>query len=239
MGLHFFEMRPHLFSSMKKIKSILSVLFILLSLAPGYIVIPAAIFSQGHYIDSGISHNQYGPNVEQEARQKEQLPIKKWLMLFGTLSGFALLLLIIFEIGGGGLLPDSVEDIIAKICAGIISIALLLYLYYISSKIIFIILIPIAIVIILYIYMKRIIKRAYKKSFGKPSSPDNWICRKCGTENSKLLTECDNCNHANKASTIKSSGDTWICGNCDYANLISDKSCAKCGMRKEGSRLNG
>ena len=111
---------------MKKIKSIFLVLSVLLALAPGYIVIPAAIFSQGHYIDSGISHDQYGPDTEEEFQQKEQLPIKKWLMLFGTLSGFALLLLIIFEIGGGGLLPDEIENIIAKICAGIISIALLL-----------------------------------------------------------------------------------------------------------------
>jgi ribosomal protein L40E len=219
---------------MKKIKSIFLVLSVLLALAPGYIVIPAAIFSQGHYIDSGISHDQYGPNTEEEFQQKEQLPIKKWLMLFGTLSGFALLLLIIFEIGGGGLLPDEIENIIAKICAGIISIALLLYLYYISSKIIFIILIPITVVIILYIYMQRVIKRIYKRNFGKPSSPDNWICRKCGTENSKLLTECDNCNSANKISIIKPSEDTWICANCDYANPISDKSCARCGMRKEG-----
>jgi len=221
-------------SRLKKIKSILLILSILLSLAPGYILIPAVIFSQGHNIDSGISHNQYGPDTEEEVQQKEQLPVKKWLMLFGTLSGFALLLLIIFEIGGGGLLPDNIEDIIAKICAGVISVALLLYLYYISSKIIFIILIPVAIIIILYIYMQRVIKRIYAKNFGKPSSPDSWICRKCGTENSKLLTECDNCNSINKAGRIKPSEDTWACNNCDYANPISDKSCARCGMRKEG-----
>ncbi len=222
--------RPRL----KKIKSILLILSILLCLAPGYIVIPAVVFSQVHNIDSGISHNQYESDAKEEAWQRDQLPIKKWLMLFGTLSGFALLLLIIFEIGGGGLLPDGIEDIIAKICAGIISVALLLYLYYISSKIIFIILIPLAIIIILYMYMQRVIKRMYVKKFGKPSSPNNWICRKCGTENSKLLTECDNCNSINRASTIKPSGDTWVCSNCDYTNPVSDKSCARCGMRKEG-----
>ena len=82
--------------------------------------------------------------------------------------------------------------------------------------------------------MQRIFKRIYTKNFGKPSSPDNWICRKCGTENSKLLTECSNCSSINKASAIKPSEDTWLCNNCDYKNPVSDKSCARCGMRKEG-----
>lgn len=210
------------------------VVSIFLVLALGYMAIPASVFSQGYYIDSDASHSQYESDPGKEIQHNGQLPVKKWLMLFGTLSGFALLLLIILEIGGGGLLPDGIEDIIAKICIGIIAVALWLYLYYISSKIIFIILIPITIAIILYVYLQRTIKRMYTKNFGKPSSPDNWICRKCGIENSKLLTECDNCNSVNKASTIKSSEDTWICSNCDYANLISDKSCSRCGTRREG-----
>ena len=219
---------------MKKIKSILIVLFAFLVLASVYRVVTVIAYSQGHYADSDISHDRYKSSLEEDAQQENQLPIKKWLMLFGTLSGFALLLLIIFEIGGGGLLPDNIEDLIAKICVGIIAIALWLYLYYVSSKIIFILLIPITILFILYIYLKPIFKDLYNKNFGKPSSPDYWICRKCGMENSNLMTECDSCSSAKSPVAEVLFEEIWICGNCDYKNPIRDKSCSKCGTRKDG-----
>jgi len=191
-------------------------------------------YSQGHYTDSDTSHDRYRSSLEEGAQQENQLPIKKWLMLFGTLSGFALLLLIIFEIGGGGLLPDHIEDLIAKICVGIIAIALWLYLYYVSSKIIFILLIPITILSILYIYLKPVFKDMYTKNFGKPSSSDYWICRKCGIENSNLLTECDSCSSAKSPDAEVLFEEIWVCDNCDYKNPINDKSCSRCGRRKDG-----
>ncbi len=219
---------------MKKIISIFTVLFAFLVLAPGNIVTPVTAFSQDNYLDSRASYQQHRSDYEESAQQERQLPIKKWLMLFGTLSGFALLLLIIFEIGGGGLLPDHIEDLIAKVCAGIIAIALCLYLYYVSSSIIFILLIPITILFILYIYLKPIFKDMYAKKFGKPSSPDYWICRKCGIENSNLLTECDNCNSAKTPNADVLFEKIWICDNCNYKNPVNDKSCGRCGTRKQG-----
>jgi len=213
---------------------IFNSLFLLVTLVSALFLTPAPLYAQGHYRDTNRSYSQYQLAPEEAGPQRGQLPIKKWLMLFGTLSGFALLLLIIFEIGGGGLLPDTLEDMIAKVCACIIAITLWLYLYYLSSKIVFIILIPITITLILFIYLRPIFKRLYRKSFGQPSSPAYWVCRKCGTENSKLLTECDNCHTLKKADRAEPVGDTWICSNCDYKNQKNDKNCGRCGTRREG-----
>jgi ribosomal protein L40E len=33
----------------------------------------------------------------------------------------------------------------------------------------------------------------WKRRFAKPSSPEYWVCKKCGTENLKVMLECRKC----------------------------------------------
>lgn len=174
-----------------------AALFIVLFLALSYAVSPSEAAPRDYYLQFDKSAAQNNTAGGEESPDHSKPSVKKWLILFGTLAGFALTLLLLLELGGGGLLPDAVEDAIAKICIGIIAIALWLFLYYISSKIIFLVLIPITLCLIVYIYLHRIFKRMYTKKFGKPSSPDSWICRECGTENNNLLTECHSCGKRN------------------------------------------
>ncbi len=179
-------------------------------------------------------NGQYKPSGADSAERESKIPVKKWLILFGTLSGFALLLLIVLEIGGGGLLPEAIENIIAKICVVIIAITLCLFFYYLTSIFVFLIMIPIAPAAAGYVHIKRKLKDTYKRKFGKASSPERWICRKCGFENNNLVTECEHCGESSSARQNSRPQETWKCDNCGYLNTADEKSCARCGTRKTG-----
>jgi len=215
-------------------KFVIITLFFILFLNIYPAIYPDEAFSQSHnlqfnrpdtrdkVVDGAISPDSRRPSI------------RKWLMLFGSLAGLALLFLLIFEIGGGGLFPDDIENIITKVCIGVIAIALWLFLYYISSKAIFLIFIPLTIVSIIYMYMHNFFRSIYIKRFGKPTSSDSWICRNCGSENSNLLIECSMCNTKKSPEKTVTQKETWTCTNCNYENSADDKSCRRCGMRREG-----
>ena len=207
-------------------KYTLIVLSILTIIAISHIAVPASVYSQ-----TGSFHAQQASGETGLIRQGPPTN-KTWLILIGTLAGFALMFLLVLEIGGGGLLPYKIEDLAAKFCIGIIAAALCLYAYYMTQNITFIILIPFAIGAILFVYFKRAIKKVYMKKLGQPSAPNLWICRKCGTENSIIINECNSCNSP-KVEHVQTPGESgWICNNCKNKNSINDKTCRKCGMRK-------
>jgi ribosomal protein L40E len=157
---------------------------------------------------------------------------KTWLILIGTLAGFALMFLLVLEIGGGGLLPHKIEDFIAKFCIGIIAAALCLYAYYMSQNILFIILIPFVVAGVMFVYFKKIIKKEYMKKFGQPSQSNLWVCRKCGAENSRLINECHGCQSPRFEKSQQAIESGWICENCKNKNNQDDKSCSRCGVRR-------
>lgn len=215
-------------------REIRTILILLLFCVPVFFTccLPAA--ASDYWSGPDTSYNEQGHYAAQSKEHDNKIQVKKWLVLFGTLSGFALLLLILFEVGGGGLLPDAVEDAIAKTCVIIIAITLCLFFYYLTSILLFIIIIPIGPAAVLYFYLKRKFNRVYRRRFAEPSSPDTWICRKCGMENSNLMKECENCSNPKDSRHEADKKQAWKCGNCGYLNSTKDKSCAKCGTRREG-----
>ena len=191
-----------------------------------HIAVPSNVYSQTGFFQS--------VETSKETGLRQGPPTNKtWLIFIGTLAGFALMFLLVLEIGGGGLLPHKIEDLAAKFCVGIIAAALCLYAYYMTQNVIFIILIPFAIGVILFVYFKRAIKKVYMKKLGQPSAPNLWICRKCGAENSIIINECDSCNSPRAEHEKTPVGAGWICDNCKNNNSVDDKSCRKCGMRKD------
>jgi len=195
-------------------------------MAISHIVMPSDVYPQ-----TGFYNSQQDSN---EAAFRQGAPTNKtWLILIGTMAGFALMFLLVLEIGGGGLLPYKIEDLVAKFCVGIIAAALCLYAYYMTENVIFIILIPFAIGAILFAYFKRAIKKVYMKKLGQPSAPNLWICRKCGAENSIIINECHSCNSPRFERVQTPIGSGWICNNCKNKNNMDDKSCGKCGTRKD------
>jgi ribosomal protein L40E len=204
----------------------LLIISILIIIAISYTIIP-----QSAYAQTGVFHSRQSSS---EGALRQAAPTNKtWLILLGTLAGFALLFLLVLEIGGGGLFPPNVEDMAAKICVGIIAMALCLYAYYMTENILFIILIPFIIAAISFMYFKKTIKKIYMKNFAQASGPNSWICRKCGAENSIIINECYNCNN-NRFNTGEAPAENgWICENCKNINSAENKSCEKCGMRRE------
>jgi ribosomal protein L40E len=203
----------------------LIILSIFIFVAISYMIIPPIAYSQTGYFQS-----QEGPS---EQSFRGGVPTNKtWLILIGTLAGFALMFLLILEIGGGGLLPYKIEDLIAKICIGIIAIALCLYAYYMTQNILFLVLIPFVAGGVMFAYFRKIFNKAYMKKFGKPSEPNLWICRKCGAENSIIINECHNCNSPRVEQQNMPVGHEWICENCKNMNKSDAKSCSVCGVRR-------
>ncbi|MFC1807697.1 hypothetical protein ACFL0T_04940 [Candidatus Omnitrophota bacterium] len=125
---------------------------------------------------------------------QEGVTIKTWLMIFGTAAAPAFLFLIIHGIGGGGLLPDSMESAVIKLCVGVISTAVWLFLYYIFNVSLFLIFIPITIFAFFYTSIFRYVRNFYDRKYGKPRTSANWICRKCGAENHVIDSACEKCN---------------------------------------------
>jgi ribosomal protein L40E len=158
---------------------------------------------------------------------------KTWLILIGTMAGFALMFLLVLEIGGGGLLPYKIEDLAAKFCVGVIATALCLYAYYMTQRVIFIILIPFAIMAIIFVYLKRAIKKVYMRKLGRPSDSSVWICRRCGTENSVIIKECHRCYSPRIEPARGPVKGEWLCGNCKNKNSLDDKSCRYCGAQRD------
>jgi ribosomal protein L40E len=203
----------------------LFIIPILIIIAISYTIIP-----QSAYAQTGVFRPQQSPS---EGALRQGPPTNKtWLILIGTLAGFALMFLLVLEIGGGGLLPHKIEDFIAKVCIGIIAAALCLYAYYMTQNILFIVLIPFVAAGVMFIYFKRIIKKEYMKKFGQPSQPNLWVCRKCGAENSLIINECHNCQSPRIEQVQQAMESGWICENCKNKNKQDDKSCSRCGVRR-------
>jgi ribosomal protein L40E len=202
---------------------VLSVFFIIAIIC---IAAPSNVNAQ-----TGFFHPE---EAAQETGFRQGAPTNKtWLILIGTLAGFALMFLLVLEIGGGGLFPHKLEDFVAKFCIGIIATALCLYAYYMTENILFIVLIPFAIAAIMFVYFKKAIKRVYMKKLGQPSAPNLWICRKCGAENSMIINECHSCNSIRAEHVEQPAKNVWQCENCKYENTVDDKSCRRCGMRRK------
>ncbi len=201
---------------------VLSVFFIIAIIC---IAAPSSVNPQ-----TGFFHPE---EIAEETGFRQGAPTNKtWLILIGTLAGFALMFLLVLEIGGGGLLPYKIEDFAAKFCTGIIASALCLYAYYMSQNILFILLIPFVAGGVMFAYFKRVIKKEYMKKLGQPSAPNLWICRKCGSENSIIINECHNCLSPRIATPQESIKSGWICENCKNKNGQDDKSCNVCGVRR-------
>jgi ribosomal protein L40E len=208
-------------------KYLLLILCVCTVLAIGCITVTASADSQTGYF------SQQGTSAHTGFRQGPPTS-RTWLILIGALAGFALLFLIVLEIGGGGLLPYRLENFIAKFCIGIIITALCLYGYYMSESIVFIILLPFAIGILFFVNIKKAVMRVYMKNLGQPSASNLWICRKCGTENSVIINECHNCHSPRIETKQKSAEEFWTCENCKNTNSLRDRSCRKCGnIRQE------
>ncbi|NQT90905.1 MAG: hypothetical protein HQ558_06600 [Candidatus Omnitrophica bacterium] len=158
-----------------------------------------------------------------------------YLQIFSILSGPALIFLLLNGISGGGFLPYDIENALVKMCAAIICITVFWWLHYITSSIIFVILIFLAITVTAYTFLRQALKKIYMKKFAKPTSPDIWICKKCGAENSTFIKECNECGRRNPDETEDASGDNmWRCDNCGYESPVGRKSCGRCGHRREG-----
>lgn len=184
---------------------------------------------------SAYPQTGFFPSSERSSEQalRQGPPTNKtWLILIGTLAGFALMFLLVLEIGGGGLLPYKIEDFVAKFCIGIIAAALCLYAYYMSGNILFILLIPFVVGAVMFAYFKRVIKKEYMKKFGQPSQPNLWVCRKCGAENSLIINECHNCQSPRIEQAQQAIESGWVCENCKNKNNQDDKSCRRCGVRR-------
>ena len=127
------------------------------------------------------------------AGKKGKGPPGTLLTFLSFFAGGTLLLMVLIAISGGAL-PQRIESIIFNTALGIFITTILLWLYRWTSHIIFLILIPVTVCAIIYTYVHQMLKNYYKRKFGKPSTPDMWLCRKCGRENENInlyCTECD------------------------------------------------
>lgn len=170
-------------------------------------------------------------------KSSKQISAKTWLMILGAFSVPAFLYLILFGITGGSIsLPETLENILTKVSVGILITTIFLFLYYMTAKSIFIVMVFIGLGFILYatagLPVYRRLQKEFMKKYGKPSSEDAWICRKCGTENVKLYAECQECGtKSGDESKESSSVDTWVCSECGWKNPVSDSACNRCGYR--------
>ena len=158
----------------------------LLAKNPDYGKVPLEQIIRGILIAEGSLPNE-----------KAKGPPGTLLTFLSFFAGGTLLLLVLVALSGGAL-PQKIESIIFNTALGIIITTILLWLYRWTSHIIFLILIPVTICAIIYTYVHQMLKNYYKRKFGKPSSPDMWLCRKCGTENENInlyCTECDSRKH--------------------------------------------
>ena len=154
----------------------------LLAQNPDYSKIPLRQIIRGILIAEGSLPNE-----------KAKGPPGTLLTFLSFFAGGTLLLLVLVALSGGAL-PQKIESIIFNTALGIIITTILLWLYRWTSHIIFLILIPVTICAIIYTYVHQMLKNYYKRKYGKPSTPDVWLCRKCGAENENInlyCTECD------------------------------------------------
>ena len=70
---------------------------------------------------------------------------------------------------------------------------LFVLLYRVTFNLLFILLLITTIGLLIW----TLINKYYMRTRRKPSTPDAWICRKCGNENSNLITECNKCKNKN------------------------------------------
>jgi len=88
---------------------------------------------------------------------------------------------------------DWISDDIAhigKVIAGwSFLLVLLVLLYRVTSNLLFMWLLIAALCLLLWTLAKRYCAKKWKR----PSTPDAWICRKCGNENSNVIIKCNKC----------------------------------------------
>jgi len=121
---------------------------------------------------------------------------KVWLFVFASLAAPAFLYLILMGISGGGgspLFSEEVEAFLTRLSIGVLFTTFLLFMHYMIQKRIFLLLIVVVWAIIVWSVIYKRLKTAYMKKYGKASSPDVWVCRKCGKENLNIDMECWKC----------------------------------------------
>ena len=119
------------------------------------------------------------------------LVIIKWLPVLFFLCILSLPAVLFLSIGD--LSDYLIARIINRICISIIASTVMAYLCFKTSSTAFLAAIPFIIILSISSVFYDKVKGLYIRQYGKPSSPDVWICKKCGEENSNISLECFNC----------------------------------------------
>jgi hypothetical protein len=115
------------------------------------------------------------------------------LYALSSVAGIAILFLFFHAIFGGGVLSDEVEDFLVRMALSVLILTGIGFLYHWKRSPALLGLTPLALIPVLWLFFGKKIKRGYAKRFSRPSSPDLWVCRKCGEENHAIRTECVGC----------------------------------------------
>ena len=55
---------------------------------------------------------------------------------------------------------------------------------------------PLIVLIVLFVGLKSPLQSLYHRKYGKPTSENFWLCRKCGVNNENVYLECQRCHSA-------------------------------------------
>ncbi|MFH1754051.1 MAG: hypothetical protein ABH875_07720 [Candidatus Omnitrophota bacterium] len=121
----------------------------------------------------------------------------KWLSILTPFAIASLIFLIVSSFGGSDAIPDNLEGILLKLSVGIIATTVCLYIYAVTKKPIFMVMIRwiwvFFVSAMIFSPVAKMARTEHKKRYRMPSSKEFWICRRCGEENHIIYTQCESC----------------------------------------------
>ena len=150
----------------------------------------------------------------------------------------AIIYLLISGLGLSELVPKILNGILTKISATVILTAIPLGIYDITGIEIFgrfaIAIFAVGLFIAVREPLYDRVKRVYRKRKGSSPSGDEWVCKRCGEINKKIIKECIGCGTISSDKTKEPQAhEAWECKKCGRKNYLTDKNCITCGYPKD------